>query len=98
MGTRTRIAVATRSPSERAAFTDWLNSAGFDAVPVRDVGASTRDIEALHFEMLLADFELINVGALMHVARYRAIPGRQRLMRSASALSHPDPPGRCNRD
>jgi len=74
VGTRTRIAVATRSPSERAAFTDWLNSAGFDAVPVRDVGASTRDIEALNFEMLLADFELINVGALMHVARYRATP------------------------
>ena len=74
MGARTRIAVATRSPAERATFSEWLNSGGFEAVPVRDIGASMRDIEALNFEMLVADVELMTVGALMRVARYRATP------------------------
>jgi hypothetical protein len=74
VGARTRIAVATRSPAERAVFTEWLNSGEFEAVPVRDIGASARELEALNFEMLLADVELMNVGALMQVARYRATP------------------------
>ena len=74
MGARTRIAVATRSPAERATFSEWLNSGGFEAVPVRDIGASERDIEALNFEMLVADVELMTVGALIRVARYRATP------------------------
>jgi len=74
MGARTRIAVATRSPAERAVFCEWLNSDGFEAVPIRDVGASQRELEALNFEMLIADVEVINVGTLMRVARYRATP------------------------
>ena len=74
MSARTRIAVATRSPAERATFGEWLNSGGFEAVPVRDIGASARDIEALNFEMLVVDVELMTVGALMRVARYRATP------------------------
>jgi DNA-binding response OmpR family regulator len=74
MGARTRVAVATRSPAERAVFCEWLNSGGYEAVPVRDLGASQRELEALNFEMLVADVELITVGALMRVARYRATP------------------------
>src|SRR5262249_54787191 len=74
MGARTRVAVATRSPSERAVFCEWLNADGFEAVPIRDVGASQRELEALNFEMLIADVEVINVGTLMRVARYRATP------------------------
>jgi hypothetical protein len=74
VGARTRIAIATRSPAERATFTEWLNSGDFEAVPVRDVGASASDLEALNFEMLVTDVELMNVGALMRVARYRATP------------------------
>lgn len=66
--------MATRSPAERVTFSQWLNSGGFEAVPVRDIGAPARDIEALNFEMLLADVELMSVGALMRVARYRATP------------------------
>ena len=31
MGARTRIAVATRSPVERATFSEWLNSGGLVA-------------------------------------------------------------------
>jgi DNA-binding response OmpR family regulator len=74
MGARTRVAVAARSPVERAAFSEWLNSGGFEAIPVRDVNASARDLEALNFEMLVADAELMTVGVLMRVARYRATP------------------------
>jgi hypothetical protein len=66
--------VATRSPAERVAFTDWLNSGEFEAVPVVDLGASTKDFEALNFEMLLVDVELMNVAALMRVALYRPTP------------------------
>lgn len=74
VGTRTRIAVATHSSVERAAFVEWLDSGGFEAIPVRHVGASERDLEALNFEVLLVDVELMSVGALMRVARYRATP------------------------
>jgi CheY-like chemotaxis protein len=85
VGARTRIAVATRSPAERATFSEWLNSGGFEAVPVRDIGASTREIEALNFEMLVVDIELMTVGALMRVARLRATP------RPVVVIGEPDP-------
>ena len=74
MGARTRIAVATRSPAERATFSEWLNSGGFQAIPVRDIGASVAELEALNFELLVADVEVMTVGALMRVARYRPTP------------------------
>jgi len=66
--------VATRSVAERAIFSEWLNSSEFEAIPVRDIGASARDIEALNFELLVVDVELMTAGALMRVARYRATP------------------------
>jgi hypothetical protein len=59
---------------EQATFSEWLDSGGFEAVPVRDIGASARELEALNFEMLVTDVELMTVGALMRVARYRATP------------------------
>ena len=74
MAARTRIAVATRSPVERATLGRWLESGGFQAVPVPDARASAREIEGLNFEMLLVDAELMTVGALMRVARYRPTP------------------------
>src|SRR5688572_3714963 len=74
MGTGARIAVATRSRAERASLCEWLDSGDFQAVPVQDIGASAREIEALRFEMLIIDAELMTLGALMHVARYRATP------------------------
>jgi hypothetical protein len=74
MGTRARIAVATRSSAEQATLGEWLDSGDFQAVPVSNIAASAREIEALRFEMLIIDVELMTVGALMHVARYRATP------------------------
>ena len=60
--------------AERRSLSAWLDSDDFEAVPVRDIGASVSDIEALNFEMLLADAELMTVGSLLRVARYRATP------------------------
>lgn len=66
--------MATRSPAERATLCAWLNSGDFQAVPIPDVTASVREIEALNFEMLIVDVELMTLGSLMRVARYRATP------------------------
>jgi len=74
MSAGARIAVATRSPAERAALSEWLDSADFQAVPIRDISASAREIEALRFEMLIIDAELLTLGSLMRVARYRPTP------------------------
>jgi hypothetical protein len=66
--------VATRSISERATLVEWLNSGGFQAIPVPNMAASPREIEALNFEMLIVDAEMAALGLLMRVARYRATP------------------------
>jgi DNA-binding response OmpR family regulator len=71
---RTKVAVANRSRAERAAVTEWLEEGGYHVVPILDVTMAARDLEALSFEVLLLDAELMPVGALMHVARYRATP------------------------
>ena len=71
---RTKIAVACRSRVERAAIVEWLDSGGHHAVPLFDPAMPARDLEALSFEVLIVDAELMGSGALMHVARYRATP------------------------
>ena len=71
---RTRIAVASRSQVERATLVEWLDAGGYQAVPVPVPSAPPRDLEALNFEMLIVDSELLTVGSLMHVARYRPTP------------------------
>jgi DNA-binding response OmpR family regulator len=71
---RTRIAVASRSHVERATIVEWLESGGYQAVPVPFPTATAREIEALNFEMLILDSDLMTVGSLIHVARYRPSP------------------------
>lgn len=71
---RTKIAVACRSRAERAAVTEWLEAGGYHAVPIFDAATPARELEALAFEVMVIDAELMSVGALMHVARYRATP------------------------
>lgn len=71
---RTRVAVASRSHVERATIVEWLESGGYHAVPVPFPSAPPKDIEALAFEMLVVDSELLTVGSLVHVARYRPQP------------------------
>lgn len=71
---RTRIAVACRSHVERKTIVDWLESGGYHAIAIPIATAAPREIEALGFEMLIVDSELMAVGSLMHVARYRPTP------------------------
>lgn len=71
---RTRVAVASRSHVERATVVEWLESGGYHPVPVPFPSAPPKDIEALAFEMLIVDSELLTVGSLVHVARYRPQP------------------------
>lgn len=71
---RTRIAVACRSHAERATIVEWLESGGYHPITVPLPTAPARDIEALRFEMLIVDSELMTVGSLTHVARYRPQP------------------------
>jgi hypothetical protein len=59
---------------ERATVIEWLESGGYQGVPVPFPSAPPRDLEALNFEMLILDSELLTVGSLMHVARYRPTP------------------------
>jgi DNA-binding response OmpR family regulator len=71
---RTKVAVACRSRAERAAIAEWLDEGGYHVVPIFDATMPARELEALGFEVLLVDAELMSVGALMHVARYRPSP------------------------
>lgn len=71
---RTRIAVASRSHVERGTLVDWLDAGGYQALPVALPTAAPRELEALNFEMLIIDSDLMSVGSLMHVARYRPTP------------------------
>jgi len=71
---RTKVAVACRSRGERAAITEWLDGGGYHAVPIYDPATPARALEALAFEVLIIDAELMGIGAMMHVARYRATP------------------------
>jgi hypothetical protein len=63
-----------RSAAEMAALCEWLNSGDFQAIPVRRLGAPAHEIEALNFEMLVIDVDLVTVGTLVRIARYRATP------------------------
>jgi hypothetical protein len=71
---RTRIAVACRSHVERATIIEWLDAGGYHGIPVPFATAPPRDLEALGFEMLIVDSELMTIGSLLHVARYRPTP------------------------
>ena len=71
---RTRIAVACRSHAERATLIEWLEAGGYHGVPVPVATAAPKELEALGFEMLIVDSELMTVGSLVHVARYRPTP------------------------
>jgi hypothetical protein len=71
---RTRIAIASRSHVERATLVDWLDAGDYHAIPIPFPAAPPRDLEALNFEMLILDSDLLTIGSLMHVARYRPTP------------------------
>jgi len=53
-----RIAVACPVPAERAAFLEWLASAGYEPVPMLGLDAIVRESDR-GFEALIADFDLV---------------------------------------
>ena len=71
---RMKVAVASRSLTECAALTEWLEEGGYHVMPIVDAAMPASELEALGFEVLVIDAELMNVGSLMRVARYRATP------------------------
>jgi hypothetical protein len=71
---RTRVAVACQSHVERATIMEWLETGGYHPLSVPIATAPPKDVEALNFEMLIVDSDLMSVGSLMHVARYRPTP------------------------
>lgn len=71
---RTRIAVACRAHAERSTVVEWLEAGGYHPIPIALPTMPPRDLEALAFEMLIVDSDLMTVGSLVHVARYRPTP------------------------
>lgn len=54
-----RIGVACPIPGERAAFLDWLSSAGYEPVPMLGLDVLARDLPTRPIEALIADVSLV---------------------------------------
>ena len=64
-----KIGVACPSPGERAAFTEWLNAAGYQAVPMMSLETVARDMSANPFEALIADVKLVSAADLPRIVK-----------------------------
>jgi hypothetical protein len=64
-----KIGVACPIPGERAAFIDWLNSAGYQAVPMLSLESVAREMSANPFEALIADAALITAADLPRIVK-----------------------------
>lgn len=64
-----RIAVACPTSGERAAFTEWLKSAGYQAVPMMSLDSVTRELSANPFEAMIADAALVSAPDLPRIVR-----------------------------
>ena len=69
MAARPRIGLALPIPGERAAFLEWLVTAGYDPVPMLDVESVARELETNGFEALIADLEVVRVADALHLLR-----------------------------
>lgn len=64
-----RIGVACPILGERAAFLDWLSSAGYEPVPMLDLDALARDLSTRPVEALIADVSLVPAADLPRLIR-----------------------------
>ena len=64
-----KIGVACPSPGERAAFIEWLDEAGYQAVPMMSLETVTREMNANPFEALITDVSLLSAGDLPRVVK-----------------------------
>jgi hypothetical protein len=69
MSNGVRIAVACPIPGERAAFLEWLSSAGYEPVPMLDLDRMAKDLSARPVEALIADAELVPAVELPRIVR-----------------------------
>lgn len=64
-----RIGVACPILGERAAFLDWLSTAGYEPVPMLDLDLLARELTARPVEALIADVSLIPAADLSRFIR-----------------------------
>lgn len=64
-----RIGVACPKLGERAAFMDWLQSAGYEPVPMLDLDLLGRDLNSRPVEALIADVALVSAAELPRFIR-----------------------------
>ena len=73
MSTRSRIGVASMLTGERAAFLEWLTSAGYEPVPLADLDSVIRVFETGPLEALIADASLVPVSDFPRVVHMLGI-------------------------
>ena len=64
-----KIGVACPIPGERAAFMEWLNTAGYQAVPMMSLESVTREMSANPFEAMIADASLLSASDLPRIVK-----------------------------
>lgn len=64
-----RIGVACPLPGERAAFLDWLGSAGYDPTPMISIETVVRDLPSRPIEALIADVSLVSANDLPRIVK-----------------------------
>jgi hypothetical protein len=64
-----KVGVACPLPGERAAFLEWLTSAGYEPVPMLNLETVVRDMPVRPIEALIADVSLISATELPRMVR-----------------------------
>lgn len=64
-----KIGVACPIPGERAAFMEWLHSAGYQPVPMMSLETVGRDMSANPFEALITDVKLVSAADLPRIVK-----------------------------
>ena len=64
-----RIGLACPIPGERAAFLEWLTTAGYEPVPMLTLDTIARDLTTRPIEALIADVALLKKDALAHLVK-----------------------------
>ena len=69
MASKVRIGVACPIPGERAAFIEWLDSAGYEAVPMLDLDSVARELGVRPIEALISDARYVPATELPRIVR-----------------------------
>jgi hypothetical protein len=69
MPTKVRVGVACPIAGERAAFTEWLDAAGYDPVPMLDLDSVAVHLTVRPIEALIADVRFVSASELPRVVR-----------------------------